>query len=334
MKIEDIKNIKVIYNGSDDDVLEDVKVTYEETFYGANKIYETLSTKYPNVQLVLIRKESIAEQLAEFEEGSLVFNYCEWTGNNIKDELELLKEVEARNFPYTGCSYDEHGLLLDKTIMKNEIKKRGFDNLNYIFADENTDVSELNGLSFPVIIKPTLEHCSIGLDDDSVAFDAQTALDKAKSVSKKYQQKVMVEEFANGNEYQAFVFETEKGLETLPVYETRYKASDKPVLVTFEDNWTDSHIDEKVERIGILQDQEKDQAIRLLATKLFASFGGKGYVRVDFRERDGKLYVLELNPNPSIAWTDEQDFINVCATGAGMTFEQVLDWVVSGARKV
>ena len=142
----------------------------------------------------------------------------------------------------------------------------------------------------------------------------------------------MIEEFAEGNEYQVFVFETGNQLVSLPVYETRYRKTDKPVLVTFRDNWYGGSFSDKVIRVGAIKDAAKDKAIRSLSLEIFKKLKVKGYTRIDFREKSEKLYILELNSNPALGWTEKWDFIKVCGEAAGMTYPDVLQLVISGAR--
>jgi D-alanine-D-alanine ligase-like ATP-grasp enzyme len=103
-------------------------------------------------------------------------------------------------------------------------------------------------------------------------------------------------------------------------------------LVTFKDNWYGGSFSDKVVRVGVTRDVMKDTSIRSLAVEIFNKLRVKGYTRVDFREKSGKLFILELNSNPALGWTEEWDFIKVCAEAAGMTYTDVLKLVISGAR--
>ena len=56
-----------------------------------------------------------------------------------------------------------------------------------------------------------------------------------------------------------------------------------------------------------------------------------GYVRVDFRlTDDGKLYFLEANPNPDIAYGEE---LAAASEAAGMSYEALIDRVIRIGRR-
>ncbi len=103
-------------------------------------------------------------------------------------------------------------------------------------------------------------------------------------------------------------------------------------MVTFKDNWYGGSFFDKVVRVGVIKDAAKDAAVRSLAVEIFEKLKVKGYTRIDFREKSGKLYILELNSNPALGWTEKWDFIKVCGEAAGMTYPDVLQLVISGAR--
>ncbi len=66
---------------------------------------------------------------------------------------------------------------------------------------------------------------------------------------------------------------------------------------------------------------KKRKVIRL-SKRIYRLLGLSGYARIDYRlSEDGRLYVLEANPNPQIA--RGEDFADSAAK-AGVRYEQLL----------
>lgn len=322
----------VIYNEIENKISDpEVLVADEETVHAAEKIFQSLLKRNIDCELVPINLHNFTDVLKGLDEKSVVVNYCEWTGKYYPQGVEVLKILAEKNMVYTGGNWKDFEWSSDKLLMRKIFLDHDFPVLKSRAVAQNEDVTDLD-MNYPAIVKTTREHCSIGLDDTSVVFDEASALKKAKSLSNKYQQPVLIEEFAEGNEYQLFIFLTDKGMVTLPVYETEYEKEGGPKLMTYAENWEDEELSKKIKRVGVIQDENKDKLIREMGKKMFSELNMRGYARIDFREKAGELYILEINVNPSIAWTDEYDFISVCATAEGLNFDDILDLVLAGAK--
>ena len=329
-----MKNIVVIYNHPDIDIKDgnlNISPEDQDTLIGAKKIYNTLGKMGYKVTIKGIKAIEMEDSIRNIPKETLIFNNCEWTGKNSQVPIEMLKIFAEEGRVYTGCSWKDYEWSMEKQKTKEALEIFNFPLLNSTIY-ENGKLLNGNDLCFPAIVKTNKEHCSVGLDEDSVVYDLPSALNKADQLYQQYQQPILVEEFAEGNEYQVFVFDTPQGLVTLPAYETIYKFSNKPVLITFEDNWINESVNNKVSYIGRMKDKQKEIKITNLARDIFTKMKIRGYIRIDFREKDGKLYVLEVNTNPAISWTDELDFIRVCGEAAGLDYQGLLDLVLSGAK--
>jgi len=331
-----MNKIIIIYNQPDkNQANEQIRIADEETGEGAKKIFKSLKKKFMDTSLVVIDKETIKEQISKLDHKALIFNYCEWTGINMPYLMKTLEILEKEKFIFTGCSFRQHQKLLDKKNMKQTLVDLGVKTLNYVFVDGNITAPDLENIKYPAIVKLTLEHCSIGLANDSLVFDSPSTIKKVQELYDHYHQAILVEEFAEGNEYHVYAFTTDAGIQTLPVYQTIYKKGNKPMLVTFDDNWHDKNgsYGNKVAKTGVMADHLKEKEIQKIGLNVFSGLGERGYIRLDIREKNGQPYVLDINPNPSLAWTDEYNIISISATAAGMSFDQIIWWPFEGALK-
>ena len=72
---------------------------------------------------------------------------------------------------------------------------------------------------------------------------------------------------------------------------------------------------------------EQDEAIRRLCKRIYRSLGLNGYARMDLRMTpEGRIYVLEANPNPELAYGE--DFAE-SAEAAGISYEQLVQRIVN-----
>lgn len=187
-------------------------------------------------------------------------------------------------------------------------------------------------ISFPVILKPAWEHCSIGLSEESVVSSPNEVELKVRAMGKKFREPILIEEFLSGNEYQVVVIERDGKPWVLPPCETVYKSRfGKLSFITFEDNWFKEDIWDKVERVGAADTQNLlvKQTVEI-ARRGWEKLGCQSYVRFDMREEEGRPYVLEVNVNPGIGWDEDED-IRVAAEAAGLDLGDVIQLILDSA---
>lgn len=91
-------------------------------------------------------------------------------------------------------------ILTDKINMKDHFKKNGFPVIPYKILDASFDDSELDGLHFPVILKPIDGYGSKGIYKCQNIADIRENLNKCLESSQKYNDRFLVEEFYDADE--------------------------------------------------------------------------------------------------------------------------------------
>jgi D-alanine-D-alanine ligase len=159
---------------------------------------------------------------------------------------------------------------------------------------------------FPVIVKPLHEDGSLGITRESVVFDDEALVKQIGYVIDQYQQPALVEEFVEGRELNVGLMETNGKLGVLPISEIDYSEFPEgiPRICGYEAKWvTESPEYQKSKPVcpAPLEPAMKER-VEQIALRVFKLFGCRDYARVDLRiDRDGKIYVLEVNPNPDIS---------------------------------
>lgn len=240
---------------------------------------------------------SVAEVLTTSPD--VVVNLCESLGADSRGEALVPAMLELSNVCFTGSSSLSLALSLHKNKAKEILRARGVPTPAAVVICR---VEELVGvdLPFPLIVKPSREDASVGIDFDSVVHD-RTSLGKAVSrVLRTFQQPVLVEQYVDGREIYVPLLGNE-GRRALPLTEIQFGAAfaDKPRIVSYEAKWnTDSPICiESPSRIVELPERVRARCVEV-AQAAFEALECRDYGRVDLR-LDSKLepWVIDINPN-------------------------------------
>jgi D-alanine-D-alanine ligase len=234
--------------------------------------------------------------------ADLLFNLFEGFCGYPETEAIVPDTAEALGIPYTGCPSSVLRLALDKAKAKTLLKSAGIRTPSgQVLNPDN--LAEFN-LKFPCIVKPRAEDASHGLSDLSVVHDLESLKRQVITISKAYGGEALVEEFIGGREFNATVMGNEK-YTTLPPSEIVYTLPPGvPKLLTFSAKWETGsmyYLNTQLTCPAQITPAEK-AAITKVITKVYPLFGCKGYARVDMRlDDDGKVNVIEVNPNPDIS---------------------------------
>ena len=148
-----------------------------------------------------------------------------------------------------------------------------------------------------------------------------------------YKQEALVEEFIDGREFTVSLLGNKRPI-VLPIAEIDFSGmpANMPKVVSYRAKWIKQSIAYKATpMICPAQIDEKiAKMIEETARKCYKIFGCRGYVRVDFRydEKENKLYVLELNPNPDLA---DDCYMAKAAEAAGMSYADLIQKIIDFA---
>jgi D-alanine-D-alanine ligase len=318
----------VVYNSFSPSAVEKyAAVADDDTVKSADLVAKSLVRLGWKTSLI----ELLPADVSNFDPGDadLVFNMCEWLGKDNHLEVELLTRLADFGVAYTGADAKSHLWGIEKKLMKKLMRGVGLP-LPKTAIYEGGNFHWPKHVEFPAIIKPSLEHCSVGIEPGSVVRSVKEGLTRVEWMYGRFQQPILIEEFLPGTEYQVFVFETGEGLEILPPYETVYREGLETPLLYFEENWVKEDVSDKIKSFGVVKSKAKISQLEDIAKLAFEKMECRGYVRLDLREKDNKPYVLEINVNPRIGW-DEKCDMRVAAQADGLNLSGVIGMIVSGA---
>ncbi|GJL79847.1 MAG: hypothetical protein NPINA01_28360 [Nitrospinaceae bacterium] len=261
---------------------------------------------------------NVIEQLQDFmprvvqgEQPGMVFNMA-YGIQGVSRYTHIPSLLEMLGVPYVGSSPAGHGVALDKVTTKVMIHAAGLPTAPYwVFYDAEQIPDDL---PFPVITKPKMEAVSMGIQ---VIHDLPSLKTAIADLVEQFKQPILVEQFIPGREFAVGLLGN-RDPEIFPVLEIDLEG-DPDAIQSLEDKLKKpkgkicpSQIDEKV-----------SEEIRRLTKETFRVLGIYDFCRVDFRmDKDGNLYILELNSMASLGRTGS--YVHA-AKVAGYTYDSMVN---------
>ena len=254
----------------------------------------------------------------------VVFNLCESVYGNTCWEMNIPALLDLFRISYTGSSPLTLGLCQDKGKVKDILQSQGILTPRYKMFDRG--VGPVKGNIFPIIVKPLHEDGSLGISKESVVFDNEALSRQIQYVIEKYHQPALVEEFIDGRELNAGLLESDGKVGVLPISEIDYSEFPEgvPKICGYEAKWMADSIEYQKSKPICPAPLEwvMKKRVEHIAVKAFKLFGCRDYARVDIRiDRNGKIYVLEVNPNPDIS---PESGMTRAIKVQGMTYEDFI----------
>ena len=324
-----------------------VVVIYNRDFEGAdadpeNKAREDIKDIAEHVIAILESKGCAAEGLGITEDifGALstlrqmrpdvVFNLCESIGGDNRFEPLLPMLMDREGFVYTGSGPLALTLALHKNKAKEVLRARGV-NTPEAVALTTPDISAIE-LPFPLIVKPSREDASVGINRESVVWTREALAQRVAYVLTRYNQPVLVERYIDGREIYVSMLGSASGQpQVFPFYEIDFSEmpADRPKIVSFEGKWVESSEEYRGTKPVRCLDLSPELQARITATALtaFEALELRDYARVDIRlAADGTPFVIDVNPNCDLS--DVAGGFSKAAKAAGVTYERVIAHIV------
>lgn len=253
-------------------------------------VIENLDRKKYEVEGVILPEEK--EKL--FNKFDVVFIAMHGIGG---EDGKVQGFLETMGLKYTGCGVLASAIGMDKKIFKKIMERED------ILMAKDTD-------KVPCVVKPANGGSSVGVKIVKEEKDLQKAIEEVK----KYDKKILIEEYLKGIEVSCGIL----GEEMLPVIEIRPKND----FFDYESKYSESGAEEICP--AEISDELTKQ-IQEITKKVFETIGGRGFGRVDFIVKDGVPYVLEINTIPGLT---PNSLLPKEAKAAGYSYSQMLDKII------
>ncbi len=268
-------------------------------------------------------KESL-RKLADAE-CDLVFNLTEsWAGDDTKD-INLAAYLELLGFRYTGAGPAGLHLAQNKSIAKKIFAFHGI-RTPYFASVHRGRLDWSHDLQFPVIVKPGREDGSIGIAFNALCESIKDLMERIHDLHEKFDAPVLIEEYIEGRELYVGVLGNAEP-EALPIVELDLSKLPEgtPKIAGSEVKWEKGTVAYKVTKSVLAADLEEERIAELqqIAVQAFRALELRDYGRIDMRlAPDGRVYVLEVNPNP---WLHSTAEFAMAAKKAGRDHEALIE---------
>jgi len=275
----------------------------------------------------------------------MIFNLCESLDGDPTQEMNIAALFEILKIPYTGSRALTLGLALNKWRVKEILNYYEIPTApHYVCANSrefrNNGYSKLKD-KFPLIVKPSREDASIGIDNKSVVYNDEELKKRIEYILDEHKQPALVEQFIDGREINVSVVgnvkKDESDLIVFPISEIDFSdmPDDYQKIVSYNSKW----MYKTVEFAGTKAvcpakniSPELEERIKETAKKVYRIIGASDYARVDFRVKDNVPYVLEMNPNPDIASdADEDTGFTRSGKAYGWSYDELIQRIIGFA---
>jgi len=257
----------------------------------------------------------------------IVFNISEGlSGRNRESQVPIL--LEARNIPFVGSDGLTLGMTLDKIMAKKIMLAEKIPTPKF-FEARDAENFQMDGLKYPLIVKPRFEGSSKGLSEKSRVENETQLRDQVDFIVRTYKQPALIEEFIAGSEYTVALIGNGEEVEVFPPVQIKIDGKLKlgDMFYTFSRIQSDRLEYICPAKISAAQKEE----LMELSRRTYLAVECLDFGRVDFRiDEKGKLYVLEINPLPSLS---TEDVFMVIAKHIGVGYKDMIDKIMKSALK-
>ena len=273
----------------------------------------------------------LLERLAAFG-PKLVFNGCEAFRGHARHEYAVAAVLDMHGYPHTGSSPTALLVARNKSLTKKILAYHGIRVPAFAEFHAGDQLVRPSELRFPLIVKPLLEDASVGIAQASVVENDDTLVQRVEFIHEKYRQAAIVEELVEGRELYVGLIGNDK-LEVLPLTEMTFGEPDdgEHRIATYKAKWDEEYRKRKKIKNVFAKglSDELTAKIAEICTTAFHALWLQDYGRVDVRlAHDDEVYVLEVNPNPFIAY--EHEMANA-AEKAGLKYNDFIQRIVDEA---
>src|SRR6266542_289459 len=265
-------------------------------------------------------------------EADLLFNLTESYNGDDTMDMNVAAFLDLVGKGYTGAGPHSLYLAQDKALAKKIFAFHGI-KTPYFATSYRGKLDHSHDISFPLIVKPTSEDGSIGIDASSVVNSVKELMEKIHYIQEEFDSPALIEEYIEGREIYASVLGNENA-EVLPLVELDLSKLPEgtPRIAGTDVKWEkETEADTGTEAAPV--EALVDATVKRLSDTALAAYQAlklRDYGRIDMRlSKKGEVFVIEANPNP---WLSTSAEFVMASRKAGRSYNQLIGEIVDLAR--
>src|SRR5579859_1427464 len=261
-------------------------------------------------------------------DADMFFNLTESYAGDDTKEMHVAAYLDLLGRLYTGAGPQALYLAQDKSLAKKLFKFHDIQS-PYFATCYRGRLDHAEDIKFPLIVKPTSEDGSIGIDQFSVVSSVKELMERIHYIQEEFDSPALIEEYIEGREIYVAVLGNEHP-EALPLVEMDFSKLPEgtPRIAGTEVKWEkDTEAYRKAQsRIAEDLDEETADTLKQTAVAAYQALELRDYGRIDMRlTAEGKVYVIEANPNP---WLSSGAEFAMAAKQSGRSYNETVGAIV------
>lgn len=308
---------------SEEGVIDEVKVV--------TSALDKIGTPY---RVAGVRRLSDIPRVLASARETVVWNLVEGLIGDAQDACHLPALCDSCGKMSTGCDSPCLSLTLNKWNTKAVLRASGIRVPGGIVVSPGEKIPAETLGRGPFIVKPAESDASEGISGSSVFNEYCQQLEETiQRLHKDLEQPVLVEECVGDREFNVSVIQDGNVVRVMPVAEIEFTGFEagKPRIIDYAAKWLPDSFEFKNTNRVLPARISSEMAARLqaVALKTWHVLDCRDFVRVDMRmDREGEIYVLEVNANPDISM---EAGLVAALSAASITPEKFVSMVVSNA---
>lgn len=266
---------------------------------------------------------------AEEWHPDIVFNLLEEFHGISDFDAHVVSYLELLRLPYSGCN--PRGLMLarSKTITKKLAAYHRVRVPAFMVVRRGQKPRRPRALKFPLFVKSASEEASLGIAQKSLVDSDERLAERVQFIHESIGTDALVDEYVEGRELYVGVLGNTR-LTVFPTWELDFgKLGEhgEPIATARVKHDTAYQRRHGIDIRRASLEPALAREIQNQTRRVYRMLELDGYARVDYRlSPDGRLHLLEANPNPEVA--EGEEFASAAAA-AGLDYTALIGRIVS-----
>ncbi|MFH1642103.1 MAG: D-alanine--D-alanine ligase [Nanoarchaeota archaeon] len=298
-----------------------------------NDLAEAIKANSHEVEVINVNKDIKKILKSKKKQIDLVFNVAEGLCGEEREAL-VPRICEKLNIPFTAAGSQTLINTLNKAKTKEILRLNGINTTK--FQVLNHENEEIEGLAFPLLVKPLLEGSSKGLFNENLINNKEDLKKIVKKITERYNQPVIVEEFLKGREFTISVIGYDEPI-VLPIVEILFDHLPKGLhpMDSYEAKWIYDNPGSNMDPLACPAaiDENLKSLIEAICIKTFKALDCKDWARIDIRlDKNNVPNILEVNALPGFMKNPKENSrLPKAAYAAGWSYERLIAEVIKSA---